>query len=224
MWRKTLSATALVGLLAFSAEAGVIFSNGGPDPNRGWPYSDFDFPAEIADDFVLAPASNVVRDVHWWGRYGSRDVAPASDNFAIRIFADAAGRPAADPLHTAALLAPVTRTLIEDPAGTQWTTYFAYDAAISPIALAAGTTYWLSIVNDTAPAVADWLWASTTTDGRATFRDDPSDSWSSFEPQQAFELTDSGTAIPAPATALLLGLASAALAVTRRSAPPRPHA
>lgn len=223
MWCKTLTATALSGLLAFSAEAAVIFDNGGPDANRGWPYSDFAFPAEIADDFVLAPGGAVVRDVHWWGRYGSRDVAPAADAFTIRIFADAAGRPGGDPLHTATFLAPVTRTLVSDPTGIQWTTYFSYDAVIAPIALAGDTTYWLSIVNDTAPSIPDWLWASTTTDGRAAFRDDPSDSWSTFAPHQAFALTDSGTAVPAPATAILLAVAGAALAAARRSTAVQPH-
>lgn len=216
MWRNFLSASALASFLAVSAEAGVIFDNGAPDPNVGWPYSDFDFPAELADDFVLTPGSSVIRDVHWWGRYGSSNTAPATDSFTIRIFADVAGRPAASAVHTAAFLTPVERVLVSDPTATQWATYYAYQVAIEPVAIAAGDTFWISIVNDTAVAVPDWLWASTT-GGRAAFRDNSDDIWSSFAPQQAFQLTDDGTAVPAPGSFALLGLAAAGLALARRS-------
>src|SRR6516165_630172 len=68
--------------------------------------SDFGRAQQEADNFVLAQSASV-QSIHWWGSYANGDLP--TDNFTLRLFADAAGNPALPPFVDLALTS-VTRT------------------------------------------------------------------------------------------------------------------
>lgn len=202
------------GFVSLAAQGGTIFDNGGPDPTEGWPYSDFAFPQQMADNFQLVTGSNVIRDIHWWGAYGSGTAGPAEDTFTIRIFQNASDRPSATVYETAVFSSGLSRELIENP-DAPFYTYYEYAVAIAPITLNVDTTYWLSIVNDT--EVGNWVWAlSAITGGNLAFRQADSESWNSLSWSQAFYLTDD-VQVPEPATLALMCLGIAGIGYRRRT-------
>lgn len=127
--------------------------------------SDFEA-TQLADDFQLQPGASTISDVHWWGGYNNN--TPGTDDFTIRIFADISGTPEIDPLNEFAV--GTVNRVDTGVVGHPDLNVFFYSVEISPLALAANTTYWLSIVNDTTttPTLDFWGWSTSLSSHGAT--------------------------------------------------------
>jgi hypothetical protein len=92
---------------------------------------------------------------------------------------------------------------------------FAYDVNIAPVALAPGTTFWLSIVNDTSNDPNDnWFWGIRDASGNGAVRDAPGGPWTTLGAGYEFQLT--GQAVSEPPTLPVLALAVTALGLSNR--------
>jgi hypothetical protein len=180
---------ALCCMAAFPIVAAVLFDNGGPNPEAGAVASNFaghdpEYEFQSADDFTLS-SDSMITAVRWWGIYQGSNIPLESDSFTLRIFADAGGQPASDPL----LTIPVQH-IRRARTGITSSGYdvYEYNASIAPpIKLAAGT-YWISTINDVEPEEVgvDWLWVlNSATSGNFVARVNDGAPW---EPLHSFSL------------------------------------
>jgi hypothetical protein len=169
----------------------------------------------LADDFELLPGATTIGDVHWSGFY-VEDRITASDDFTIRVFADAGGLPGG-----AALMSQVVSPLRTMTGTLGLRTLFEYSADILPLALSANTLYWLAIDWNEPVGVSssDWRWlADQSPAGNAAYGNWEQDLWVTIGPNASVgELDFRLTAVPEPAALALLGLALTSVAVRRRS-------
>jgi hypothetical protein len=229
---STLPLTILAASLTSVVTAATLYDNGAPDnvnafrsdfaSNNGGPSSTDT--QQVSDDFSLAGPSTV-NSVGWWGLYAFQDTSvPLTDNFTIRIFADAAGMPSTAPLFQFAVGNSVNR--VDTGIQIQGFEQFSYTATLPATLLGAGS-YWLSVLNNSTGQTNDWFW-STSNDsaGDAMNRDTEASPWapaavSSDFPngfETAFNIGGAAAAAPdAGSSALLLGLALAALFVVKRA-------
>ena len=154
----------------------VIYDNGGPDlvTDPDSLLSDFDISApftvtnQTADDFALQSGNNTIRDIHWWGIY-LLDNTPGTDDFTIRIFEDDGGKPSAINFQTVFTGNPGRADTGFDHtplSGLFIADLYEYWVEVPALTLTAGTTYWLSIVNNTSDDDNDtWAWVTSSTGG-----------------------------------------------------------
>jgi hypothetical protein len=193
---RTLTCLALL-LLASHAQADLLLSQ--PVINGGVALaSDFARAQQEADNFALAQSASVLA-IHWWGAYANNGIG--TDNFTLRFFSDVAGNPTTVPFVDVSSLS-VTRavTNLVDNLGDQ---VYDYQATLaSSISLVGATSYYLSLVNNT----GTWDWVGSGP-GTHWARQDDASAWivSSNTTDFAFELLG-GTAVPEPATLLLLAI------------------
>lgn len=224
-WKTILlSATLIFSTTIGTATAGTIFNNGASDLQNGWG-SDLGLtPTSLgADDFQLQNGFSTITDVHWFGFFRTdRDPAPLMDNFSIRIYEDNGGLPMVNFLHDVFVgdTANSTDTGNQVDGEPAWD-LIQYDVDIAPIVLNPGTTYWLSIANNTPED--GWFWAADVTVGGQSALDFGS-GWLSFSDFEfAFSLTDDAinpnpnpNPIPEPSTMILLGTGLAGIIAWRK--------
>jgi len=215
--KKLKAITCLLVLTSFAAlpaGADVIFSNAPVDGGAAG-ISDFGYGQQELDDFVLDPGGATITDIHWWGAYGDAP-DPTTDDFTIRFFTDVAGDPNSAFFHEVNV-GSVTRAATGMTASA-WGDHdggVVYEYSVdlpASISLGGGTTFYVSILNDTD---SQWGWLE---DGSQShwFRGSDGSSWlsSGRGTNFAFELT--GAPIPEPTTMLMLGGLGAGLASARK--------
>jgi hypothetical protein len=205
-----LFALALLVVGAQPSSGNTIFSQA--VVNNGIAYtSDFGNGQQQADNFSLASGTNLV-SVRWWGAYLSGAV-PATSNFQVRLFNAAGSVPAINPFYDQAVtnVAPVATALTTSGGKT----VYEFFANVPTVALAGSTTYFLSLVENSAATNFAW---SADGGGSNFFRGADGNSWtlSSFNDNMAFTLSNPSPAfVPLPPAAWA-GLAlMAALGVHR---------
>jgi hypothetical protein len=209
---KAIAKTILTLGLGFSilslpaiTSAAVIFSQGFDPTNfeANGP-SDFGSSTQKADDFSILQDSTL-GSVSWQGIYLNGTIA---DNFTLRIFTDTVvSTPTQTPFWSENVGNLITRTSETATFGE----LFTYEANLSAgVSLTAGTTYWLSIVNDT---TNNWSWAASSTGGLAANRSLDSDTWAAGNGTFQFQLS----AVPVPGAIWFLGSGLLGLAFSKRN-------
>lgn len=150
----------LLVLCPWKAVADVtVFDNGGPYDAvaiaEGGMLADVDHISfiEAADDFSLMAGSNTFNQVQWWGIYGS-GTTPATDDFTLSIYADSSGSPGG--LVQSLGINSVQRENSGLFNGVSNLPVYEYTAYVGNTTLAAGTSYWLGISNDSGGN--NWAW------------------------------------------------------------------
>ncbi len=221
---KTIAKTILTLALGFSllslptmASAAIIFSQGfDPSSFGANGPSDIGSSSQRADNFSITQ-DNILGSISWQGIYIGTNTTPAADNFTLRIFADSGNNttPSQTPFWSENLVNTVNRTVNAITVNGQNFDLYTYDATLSAdVSLIAGTTYWLSIVNDTSnDSLNNWNWAASSTGGSAANRAIDSDTWVAGNGTFQFQLS----AVPVPGAIWFLGSGLLGLAFSKRN-------
>jgi hypothetical protein len=197
-----------------SAHANVLFSQLPVDGAQAFESDDV-FPpdgAQSADSFVLdAPQGAWVTGIRWWGTYD--DDSFTEDEFSAFFYNDAGGSPPSPPIP---LFASPAANLTRTATGltSLGATVYEYTADLtSPLLLDGGTTYYLSMFNETGgkTVATGWYWMGDGSGGHWQ-RPGSSTLWAPRpgDPSLAFQLT--GSAIPEPGSLATLGVGLVCLA------------
>jgi hypothetical protein len=207
-----LSVSLAAGAILMSASASQavpIYVQMAPSPDQEFlSDSHADAGDLTADNFTLG-VSDTIRSVIWQGTSGPS--APGPDAFRIVFYADPIGSPLAS-FNVGTAFRFDTGTAI---GGDE---LYSYEANLggAGFAAAAGTHYWISIVNDAIvdPANA-WAWAGTF-NGLASGSFDNGATWFIQAGQTQFALGNDTVPEPATVSLVVLGLIGLAGARTRR--------
>ncbi len=151
-----------------SARAGVIFDNGmNPAIATGGLQSDFDSGQYLTDNFNLTEGFTTIRDIHWLGVYGTLSPDATIDDFTFRFY-NTDGGPVQN--HFAEYTG-LSTTRTNTGFTVSGLAIYEYSTVIPDLALTAGPTYWLSVVNDTsAYPTYGWSWVRLSGAGDARVR------------------------------------------------------
>lgn len=113
---------------------------------------------QTVDDFELS-APNVLTHVGWWGGMLNHPETQQTRTFQISLFADEAGTPSTTAFFEQWVEASVTETGEIGTNHNFGTTFhiYQYSADVLPVALDAGTPYWLSVLNAD-ETLSQWVW------------------------------------------------------------------
>ncbi|MBX9791855.1 MAG: PEP-CTERM sorting domain-containing protein [Pirellulales bacterium] len=197
-----LLAIVAVSTWATSAPAAVIYNNGAPQlvpvPAQGAPFADANLSSftEVADNFSLKAGLNVIRDIHWWGVYGSGTKAPPADAFAIKIYNDNGGTPGT--LNSVVSISSLNRTATAST--ITGLTMYQYDAVVTALTLPDSTTFWLGISDNSGGN--SWAWVQSANSGGNAWQYSASNgSFGRTTKEVAFNLTND--IVPEPSTIAL---------------------
>jgi hypothetical protein len=163
----------------------------------------------VYDNFTLGADSTVLA-IFWVGSYSNPNVQGAMSGVTISIWGDNSGAPdLSGPLYTTGDMAG---NAFETSIGTDFfgSPEFSYGANVN-FAATGGTQYWLSIVSDV-PLPPEWEWESGTGGDGLSYQNQVT--LGSIAVDEAFALSD--TAIPEPASTVLVGAGLLLLALGAR--------
>ena len=183
----------------------IVFDNGVPS-NDHLSFSDRDTIYRTADDFTLGSATSIV-SVAWFGAYWIDNVAPAASSFEITFYSDDSDAPGS--VIASQVIGDVAGTLTGNQVSEFPTVNgLAYESAIDPVALEAGTTYWVSITNNTPTTDSTWSWLASATQGSDISRQssDSGSTWGDrpYEHAFTFSAVPEPTSLPTFAIGVLL--------------------
>ena len=223
-----LAAFAILSLLYVSdANSQIVFDNGvgGAAGNQEHFASDPTFPlgalgAQHADD-VQFNTQHTITGVQWTGvdfnQLNMTGAPPAIDDFNIMIFLDNSGVPASSPIANFNVGNAVNRTDSGfDSTSVVGEDVFEFSAAIN-FTMNAGTTYWISIVNNTVGDSNDFFWGGVL-GGNAQVSVDRGANWDATFGGGTLDFRLEGFEVPEPSSALIIAIASSAFFVRRRNA------
>jgi hypothetical protein len=196
--RQSLAAT-IYDTGRFTADGGAMASDFSLATNRVGLISRI----QRADDFALQNESHVTC-VNWWGLYAFENTPQGPDDFTIRIFTDTSGSPSTTPLFQFSLGNPGRMETGVNSFGHE---VYAYSAILpSPVTLEGGTTYWLSIVNNTVGDGDDnWYWQRVTRfSGDVRERNNDASPWIPGSDSGVLAFNLQGVVVPEPATWALM--------------------
>lgn len=198
----------------FTADGGAMESDFSSSVSAG--------PIQFADDFLLQSASQITR-LNWWGLYAFHNTPEGPDDFTLRIFADIGGSPSSLPLFQFSL-GDLGR--VDTGVNSFGSEVYAYSAFLpSLVILGGGTTYWLSIVNNTASDEDDnWYWQRVTRFlGSTQARLNDKSPWSPWGDPSTLAFNIEGTVVPEPSTWTVLALGGVVLIAFRLAGSRRRH-
>jgi hypothetical protein len=199
----TVVAISLIAFAPLRAHGQIIYDNGPPNQQNGNEMTQW----IQAEDFMLTSPANLT-SVHFW------DIEdPAGGIYQGEInwglYTDAGGSPGT--LFASGDATAVTRIFIQHNVLGFYDEY-SDDFNIAPVALAAGTRYWLALHNGplTTQFRANFYWETTNSNGTPTGHEliaPFNGGWSDNGQEHAFYLDT----VPEPSTCILLGLGACAL-------------
>ena len=193
---------------AVASQADVIYNNG--DPN-GYIGLTSDYNATILDDFELDNGASTLSDFHWYGAYYGD--TPATDDFTLYIFDGSHNL--LDTIDGSATTRSATGDSVSVPIfGGSYDEYYYELLLDNPLALSAGTTYYLGIANSND---ADWAWEySQILSGDADLWFQQQNYFQDGFGEFSYQLTGPGGVVPEPASMSILGFGLVALSMRGR--------
>jgi hypothetical protein len=201
-------------------KAAVLFSQGSPTgddplwisngPNSGASAIN---QAETADYFML-PAGGTPSTLQWFGLARLGPPLGSSESFLLRLYSNGPREPNNGPREPGALLYQESIDVIGTDAGRAGR---SYSAPFTPGDLAAGTQYFVSVLeNDPSTTGDGWRWGQFTIPGSILFqRGGESGPWGPTLGDQALDFTILGSVAPEPGSVILLGIGVLPLAAAK---------